>query len=176
VIHRAFVIFLTVSSFALALCCIVSHWHPTHLSEVWDDGATWVDCTRGWGRWFYETGRWKAQSGRTWTSPGFVLTGGLGFQTRDDGFRTIGIPGLRVEWCCQPNGYRRFDVRVGFFAFALLAILYPTLLVASGKIRQLVRHWRGACLNCGYDLTGNESGTCPECGIRIETEPKAESG
>jgi uncharacterized paraquat-inducible protein A len=29
-------------------------------------------------------------------------------------------------------------------------------------------HWRrqrlGLCLNCGYDLKGNESGVCPECG------------
>jgi hypothetical protein len=22
-----------------------------------------------------------------------------------------------------------------------------------------------ACLGCGYDLTGNESGVCPECGV-----------
>ncbi len=25
-----------------------------------------------------------------------------------------------------------------------------------------------ACLACHYDLTGNESGTCPECGTAIE--------
>lgn len=27
---------------------------------------------------------------------------------------------------------------------------------------------RGACLQCGYDLTGNESGQCPECGAAVE--------
>jgi len=35
---------------------------------------------------------------------------------------------------------------------------------ASGR---RVRHFRrmfGACAACGYDLTGNESGVCPECG------------
>ncbi len=26
------------------------------------------------------------------------------------------------------------------------------------------------CLNCGYDLTGNTSGRCPECGFAIMTE------
>ena len=26
----------------------------------------------------------------------------------------------------------------------------------------------GKCLNCGYDLTRNESGKCPECGCAIE--------
>jgi len=25
------------------------------------------------------------------------------------------------------------------------------------------------CWRCGYDLTGNESGVCPECGTRIES-------
>lgn len=25
-----------------------------------------------------------------------------------------------------------------------------------------------ACGSCGYDLTGNVSGTCPECGARVE--------
>ena len=27
----------------------------------------------------------------------------------------------------------------------------------------------GHCQNCGYDLTGNTSGVCSECGIKIET-------
>ena len=27
---------------------------------------------------------------------------------------------------------------------------------------------RGACLQCGYDLTGNQSGYCPECGRTVE--------
>ena len=25
------------------------------------------------------------------------------------------------------------------------------------------------CTKCGYDLTGNESGVCPECGTEIES-------
>jgi hypothetical protein len=27
-----------------------------------------------------------------------------------------------------------------------------------------------ACGSCGYDLTGNKSGVCPECGAKIEVE------
>lgn len=32
------------------------------------------------------------------------------------------------------------------------------------------REWRhiGLCRNCRYNLTGNESGVCPECGTKIE--------
>ena len=33
--------------------------------------------------------------------------------------------------------------------------------------RRLRRRWRGCCLDCGYDLTGNVSGACPECGADV---------
>jgi hypothetical protein len=29
------------------------------------------------------------------------------------------------------------------------------------------------CPKCGYDLTGNESGRCPECGTGVPTQPTA---
>lgn len=29
------------------------------------------------------------------------------------------------------------------------------------------------CRSCGYDLTGNESGVCPECGQRVEPSSNA---
>jgi hypothetical protein len=29
-----------------------------------------------------------------------------------------------------------------------------------------------ACLSCGYDLTGNSSGVCPECGVPVEGAEK----
>jgi hypothetical protein len=48
----------------------------------------------------------------------------------------------------------------------------PLLLATAG----VYRHWSrpvgptypaGCCQKCGYDLTGNVSGTCPECGTEI---------
>ena len=30
------------------------------------------------------------------------------------------------------------------------------------------------CPKCGYNLTGNESGTCPECGIEVGSDLAAE--
>jgi hypothetical protein len=32
------------------------------------------------------------------------------------------------------------------------------------RYRGIIRTERGLCPRCGYDLTGNVSGTCPECG------------
>jgi hypothetical protein len=35
------------------------------------------------------------------------------------------------------------------------------------RIRNRVRGRRGFCPRCSYDLTGNVSGVCPECGVKI---------
>ena len=34
--------------------------------------------------------------------------------------------------------------------------------------RQLVDRCIPICINCGYDLTGNTSGVCPECAAKME--------
>ena len=47
---------------------------------------------------------------------------------------------------------------------ALLAV--PTALLWYGDRRFRIRS--GHCAKCGYDLTLNVSGKCPECGVRIE--------
>jgi len=38
------------------------------------------------------------------------------------------------------------------------------------------RGGRGRCAQCGYDLTGNMSGTCPECGTAIGEEARDAEG
>ena len=61
-------------------------------------------------------------------------------------------------------------------------LLYAGLLVCTACLLGLsaVRHRRqsaradraarGLCVGCGYDLTGNVSGVCPECGTRTRRE------
>lgn len=41
---------------------------------------------------------------------------------------------------------------------------YPVLAFFRGPIRRWRRYRKGLCSNCGYNLTGNTSGICPECG------------
>ena len=50
----------------------------------------------------------------------------------------------------------------------LVAILgaYPAWTFYRGPYRRTVRRKKGLCLTCSYDLTGNESGVCPECGTK----------
>jgi len=46
----------------------------------------------------------------------------------------------------------------------LLFAVYPAVAFVRGPYRRYRRRRKGLCLKCGYDLTGNVSGTCPECG------------
>lgn len=53
--------------------------------------------------------------------------------------------------------------------WAVFATSLAALAVAIIRARQrLLRAQAGGCHQCGYDLTANVSGTCPECGTPIE--------
>ncbi|MCA9252645.1 MAG: hypothetical protein KDA54_16075 [Phycisphaerales bacterium] len=62
-------------------------------------------------------------------------------------------------------GYRSFSVDAVFWIALLFA--FPAAIFiwrfAYGFFKRQ-RETRGGCLNCGYNLTGNTSGVCPECG------------
>ena len=60
------------------------------------------------------------------------------------------------------NDDDRFEFVIPFWIpFLLVAI--PTAFLFWRDLR----HPPGHCQKCGYDLTGNTSGICPECGERI---------
>ena len=46
-----------------------------------------------------------------------------------------------------------------------LALAFPTALMWYHDRRRFPAH---CCRKCGYDLTGNISGRCPECGEAVE--------
>jgi len=49
-------------------------------------------------------------------------------------------------------------------AFSAVYVLLAALFLAPFRIRRFLRLRRGLCPACGYDLAGNTSGVCPECG------------
>jgi hypothetical protein len=51
----------------------------------------------------------------------------------------------------------------------ILVLVVPTIVLA----RPDRRAWTGHCKRCAYDLTGNESGVCPECGTPTGVGDKA---
>ena len=46
----------------------------------------------------------------------------------------------------------------------ILFAAYPLVAFARGPVRRWRQRKRGGCQNCGYNLTGNVSRVCPECG------------
>jgi len=108
--------------------------------------------------------------------------------------RTIG-GGLEVSWGAPlPFPVRHCDFYDGFScsmrpSYALLPLPYadhlatwhvvgvpawPVALVAFAILIREYRRWRrsagsGTRCPCGYDLTGNVSGRCPECGTALNS-------
>ena len=66
--------------------------------------------------------------------------------------------------------FREYDVGRGLHAqfplwFAIVVLwIWPCAVLVRGPMRRWRRRRKGLCLRCGFDLTGNVSGTCPECG------------
>jgi hypothetical protein len=60
----------------------------------------------------------------------------------------------------------------GSFVAAIVPLWLPLLIIAipTGFLwwRDCRRRSPGHCQQCGYNLTGNVSGRCPECGDSIE--------
>jgi hypothetical protein len=53
----------------------------------------------------------------------------------------------------------------GMVAALMLAVFTATILVRfRQQHRKVDRISKGMCSQCGYNLTGNVSGVCPECG------------
>ena len=85
---------------------------------------------------------------REWRSPGFLYT------------RYWTVP-TNLQYI---NG-RSLSVRYWFLV--LLLNVFPAIAFIRGPFHRWHRARRGHCGTCGYDLTGNASGTCPECGEKI---------
>ncbi|HEV8693840.1 MAG TPA: hypothetical protein VGQ93_06605 [Lysobacter sp.] len=83
--------------------------------------------------------------------------------TYDYGFLRFGRVQLRVgltsiatlQW-----------LRLSLWAPFCLFMSYPTFALLRGPLRSYRRHRWELCVKCGYSLTGNTSGVCPECGTK----------
>ena len=108
----------------------------------------------------------------------------------------IDLPGMPLSWYFKParqsttwehagvlfattpgqiaaGGYSRrmlilrFPILVSIALPAILPLIYVLL-----RYRRVLRRKNQRCTGCGYNLTGNTSGVCPECGVPIEAVAK----
>jgi hypothetical protein len=64
---------------------------------------------------------------------------------------------------------RNTMIRIPLCHALLLSCVGAVAALARAPARRYRRSRRGLCLNCGYDLRGNVSGVCPECGRPVAT-------
>lgn len=72
-----------------------------------------------------------------------------------------------------PGGIRYYSLMMSpTVAFLLAAIFgsYPAVVFFVPCLRRRVRRRRGLCMECGYNLAGNITGICPECGTKFDSK------
>jgi hypothetical protein len=147
---------LVVSLFVAAIWVASLHWTVAygwdHYLYTYKDEETKTILTAN-ERWFIETG-----AGHIWFQTAGFWNGTLpyGLEFRETHESLVWL--FRIE-----------HQSIGNFVF-ILPLWIPFLLVA---IPTGFLFWRdrripcGHCQKCGYNLTGNTSGVCPECGEQI---------
>jgi hypothetical protein len=90
------------------------------------------------------------------------------------------LPELRMgrEWAIGVSMHNNIaadvytlDLVARDWAVPAVLVLLAILAFGPGSLRRYrMRHREctGLCIKCGYDLTGNVSGTCPECGAEVK--------
>ncbi len=113
----------------------------------------------------FQHGRFMFKMGRGATSI-TVLNEGSFFETKcelwDQG-RSRGLTWWRFDRLRSQDVYA---VQVPVW-IPILAIAIPTFILWWRDRR----HPPGHCQRCGYDLTGNVTGVCSECGSKVEASP-----
>jgi hypothetical protein len=81
------------------------------------------------------------------------------------------LPLIRAIW------HRRIDRNRASIPIPLIMAVSAVVPFFYGIKTVRSRRWlaRGCCPTCGYNLTGNVSGACPECGTPVPKEPAEKS-
>jgi hypothetical protein len=102
--------------------------------------------------------KWKSLAVAALFFPIFLLLAGFIMRAVLIGLGDAGVP----------LGELDENVLLGILiAIAVVLAYLPSRMIYSGLRWELVENDGRFCLKCGYDLTGNVSGRCPECGREI---------
>ena len=129
-------------------------------------GFRYDGCLNDWPRWVLQTNRGYLRLGyHTFIEPGVIVPS---FDVKYIGLRVRGYPWRTSARLgrCRPSNYRIYSLSFALWYPIILFSIYPTIAFIRGPLRRHRRRRKGECIGCGYDLTGNESGVCPECGSK----------
>ena len=78
--------------------------------------------------------------------------------------------GAQPAWVytCQTNHQFHYAT-LAFVAGLVACCVAAGVGYAARRLVAALRRRRGQCIRCGYDLTGNTTGVCPECGLIAAT-------
>ena len=76
------------------------------------------------------------------------------------------LAGFGYRWVHVRTADDAYDIWVPFWSIVMMFLIIPIY----GLGRSLMRNGYNQCRTCGYDLTGNTSGTCPECGTPVPSK------
>jgi 4-amino-4-deoxy-L-arabinose transferase-like glycosyltransferase len=154
----------------------------TRRRSRWRRVAKWmglVICVLAVGAWCISLRymvSWRSNSGRQFI---FLAAGCIWFVRSD-----FDNPRHGSAWSTISNGrwetpewwfYRgmMYPPLTGFAAPLWLPFLASALPTSILLYRDRRRPQSGHCAQCGYDLTSNTSGICPECGTKVAPAPEA---
>lgn len=123
----------------------------------------------------WERGSWRSTGRTTIHLRPSLFTYDYDGRSSTGSSRHFDFVGFRWHEFTSTSGRRMIDLALPtgplFAAFAI-----PYLLNAIYKAqRRRTRARRGKCLACAYNLTGNTSGSCPECGTAIQSQDQPET-
>ncbi|UCE59491.1 MAG: hypothetical protein JSU63_18860 [Phycisphaerales bacterium] len=103
----------------------------------------------GRSRWYFYRGPWPA---------------GIRTYTMGRPYKHRLADGTSVDYLSSSMVFMELPL----WGLCLLLGAYPAVAFYRGPIRCWRRRRKGSCIKCGYDLTGNVSGVCSECGTAID--------
>jgi len=73
-----------------------------------------------------------------------------------------------MQFYTEPDIYiNGWAIEAPFWFLLILLLSYPAIVFYRGPLRLWQRRRKGLCLKCGYNLTGNTTGVCSECGEAV---------
>lgn len=98
----------------------------------------------------------------TFVSPQRRFAGAAMSQMYSPNGATVRIGSLTILGCVSTR-----EVNIPLWMPFIFFATFPLIAALRGPLRRRRRRRRGLCVYCAYDLTGNTTGVCSECGRRV---------